>query len=80
MLEGVVSRKVKNRLISFLNKKKNIIKRKQILVSSVSRFLTMFSKCLFFRVVQTTADKELKSLPDDKILAWSKLKALADDK
>ena len=42
--------------------------------------LFFFSKVLHFRFIMRTVWYRVNFLPNDKILAWSKLKVFADDK
>ena len=69
--------------ICFWKGRKHCGKRRKYLLLAFSPFPTMFSKGFFLKVVKSRdfCDKDLiKTLPNDKILDVTKLKAFADDK
>ena len=66
--------------------RKHCGKKRKCWEPAFSIFPTMFSECFFFMVVKSQEIFAINnltlfsSIPNDKILGWSKLKAFAEDK
>ena len=74
--------------ISAIYGRKHCEKRRNCLLQAISPFLTMFPKAIYLMCVKMWhcvimglfISVRVNSLPNDKILDWSKLKAFADNK